>query len=588
MATSAQIQEALARAQAAGNADDVAQLQAALASTQGSPQAAPTQPSGPTRAQLSAALYAAQAAGNADDAHAAMQALRQRGMTLAPMTDEQRGAAFQKANAANVAAQPWYETALQGVGKSFVDTGRGIGQLLGLESGQNVADARNLDQALSNSTAGKVGNFVGQAAQAAVPIGGAEVAGARLLGLAGRALPIAASALGSGAFAGAQPVADGESRAANAAGGAVLGAAGGALPGALAAAAQKAAPLRTAIQQAAMDTADRFGIPLHLSQVTDSRFAKVLGSVANSLPFSGAGRAIRNQQNAFNEAVSGQFGTPAKTLTDDVFSDARLALGKGYDTIFGRNNVAIDGQAQSDLASVLHDATQNLEPADAKIVGNQIMRYINAARQNGGQIPGRLYQNIVRNVRNAAQAAANNPGRKAAINDVLGAMQGASVRSANPGDAEALQLLNQRWNSMRIAEDAVQKRVAGGGGDVQPASLWRLVNGKYGSTRDMRDLARLGQTVLKNPIPDSGTAPRLIAYGALSGLGALNPMALAHMLPIAGAGATVGRLMNSATAARVLPGATQRFLSALSGGSRVAPELLAPAAPVVGRQLAGQ
>ena len=54
------------------------------------------------------------------------------------------------------------DKALAGVGKAFYDTGRGIGQMLGMVSREDVAKAREQDKALMNTTAGKVGNFAGE------------------------------------------------------------------------------------------------------------------------------------------------------------------------------------------------------------------------------------------------------------------------------------------------------------------------------------------------------------------------------------------------------------------------------------------
>lgn len=52
-----------------------------------------------------------------------------------------------------------------GVGKAIVDTGRGVGQLIpGLVSREDVAEARKRDAALMNTTAGTVGNVVGNVA----------------------------------------------------------------------------------------------------------------------------------------------------------------------------------------------------------------------------------------------------------------------------------------------------------------------------------------------------------------------------------------------------------------------------------------
>ena len=79
------------------------------------------------------------------------------------------------------------EKVLAGIGKGFSDVGRGIGQTFGIVSRQDVADARERDKALSNTTAGKIGDFIGNAAAfaptAMIP-GANTITGGALIGAA--------------------------------------------------------------------------------------------------------------------------------------------------------------------------------------------------------------------------------------------------------------------------------------------------------------------------------------------------------------------------------------------------------------------
>jgi sarcosine oxidase delta subunit len=77
------------------------------------------------------------------------------------------------------------ERFFSGVGKAMTDLGRGAGQLVGAVSRQDVADARKLDAPLMNTTAGKVGDVVGNVAMMAptamIP-GAATIRGGALVG----------------------------------------------------------------------------------------------------------------------------------------------------------------------------------------------------------------------------------------------------------------------------------------------------------------------------------------------------------------------------------------------------------------------
>ena len=110
-----------------------------------------------------------------------------------------------------------------GYAGSFADTARGLGQLVGLANQNDVADARKLDAPLMNTTAGRVGNIVGNVAQAVLPGAGVMGAGRALripslmkageLALTAPTNPLGAMTTGAaGAVQGAiQPTAPGES-----------------------------------------------------------------------------------------------------------------------------------------------------------------------------------------------------------------------------------------------------------------------------------------------------------------------------------------------------------------------------------------
>lgn len=520
---------------------------------------------GVSRQALSDQYYRARLEGRADDANAMLQGLRSHGWTPLPANAQQQEALFQQANAQNVAAQPAIQTALQGVGKAFVDTGRGIGQMIGAVSPQDVQEDRRLDTALSNTNAGTLGNLAGQGVQT-LAAGGALGAGAKLAGLAGRAVPYLTSGLAGGAFAGSQPVAPGESRAANAAMGTAAGVVGEAIPQGLSALSGKAAPTISLAKQDAIATANQYGIPLHLSQVTDSKMLQTLGSASKYLPFSGNTAAQAAQRTAVNRALASTVGQQADDLTPAVMDAARAANSAGYNDLFARNAVQFQPQTISKLGAIWQQATKDLPPDQAQVVQNQISKYFDAAQANGGTIPGRLYQSVRQTVQ---QVEGQNSPAKYLVGQVRKTMQDAANQSFGPQDAQALQGLNQQYGNIKILDKALGQ-AQGANYTVTPANLWRLANTKYGASPEMTQLAQLGQTVLKDPIPDSGTAQRLISYGALTG-GAAMPHTLGPMML---AGATVGRVLNSPMAARVLPYAGQNLLLGLSKAAAPAPYVL--------------
>ena len=503
----------------------------------------------PSRASLSQAFYAAKQAGDEAQARQIIGQIQKSGMTLAPMNDQQENAAFQKQNAANVAAQPWYQTALQGAGKSFVDDARGVGQLVGLEKPQDIANANQADAALMNSGWGKVGDYGGQALQMTA-LGGALGVGARGVGLASKAMPFINSALTSGAFAGAQPIAQGESRLANTAEGAGLGVAGEAVPALLGGAARYAAPLYTPAKQAALDTAQRFGIPLHLTQVANSKFEKVLGSAARALPMSGAVSADEAQRQAWNRALASTMGEDSGELTQDLVTHAKGVAGNDYDRILGGNQIDMDAPTMDNLAAAQAKAHTELTGEHAALVDKQIDSILNEAANNDGVIPGAKYQDLRQSLKDATSA---NPALKYHLGNVRSALEDAANRQLPD-----LAPVNARYNNIKTIERGL-KQVSGANNTISPANLYHLTQGQYGATPEMKALAQLGQTVLKDPVMNgSNTAAHSLIYRQL-----YNPLTWGPLAVASGAGATVGRLMNSPVAANVVP----RLGSNLLGGA---------------------
>lgn len=464
-----------------------------------------------------------------------------------------------------------YGRFMAGAGKSVMDTARGIGQLIGAESDQDIANARAQDAALMDTTAGKLGRFAGGVAQTVIP-GGAAVKGLRALGMAGKVAPYIGSALAGGAFSGSQPVGQGESRAINTAVGTAGGLIGQAIPGALGALAKKAAPALSPVKQAAIEVAQKYGIPLHLSQVTDSKALQTLASAAKYLPFAGNAAARDAQQAAFNGALGKQIGENNVTnFTDEVLARASQKIGQAYDDLFARNTVKLTPDDATKLTNIINAANKFGGSDVGQTVGNHVDAIINEL-DTDGTMPGRLYQAL--RTDQLMPAEKTTPAASHYIRQVRQVLQNAANRSMQGNDAQELAKLNGQYNSLKIIQQGINKRVDGAGGDVAPARLWGLANGKYGSTQEMRELARLGQTILKDPIPDSGTAARNVVYRGMTtgvpGMATLPPLSLL--------GATAGRVLNSPTAANVLPLLPRNALLGLSVVTKPAPYLLPPLA----------
>lgn len=514
----------------------------------------------PTHEQLIAALRRADAAGDTEAARAIARAIQSRsGGETQQQKHDRILAELQRNTPANfadpTAGMSANERFWAGMGSSVHDTLQGIGQLVGLVSQADVDRERALAAPLKNTRAGTIGNIAGQALQIAMPIpAGAAARGASLAGrVAGRAAPLVTSAVRAGVFGAAQPVATGETRAGNAAENAAWGAGGQLLASGAGRVVRGTAGYASRPVRDAYNAARAAGIPLHFSQLTNSKPVKTAASMLGYLPFSGAGAANARQQSSFMRALSRSFGENTDTLTDDVMSGARSRLGGEFEQIYRGTNIPVRDEPLRRMNAIVNEAAENLTDDEAKVVANQFDRIVRKAED--GAITGEQYQGLRTALSNATDGS--NKGRY--IKQIRNELDELAAAGLGGKLARRLAQTRRQWANMRTTEKAL-KQVGGAMGDVRPAALWPLI--RNGSTPEMRELARIGQ-LLKDPIPDSGTAGRLFSMGLLGGGGA--PFGgVGGTLGMIGGGATIGRALNSPAAANFYMNGAHPVIQGLS------------------------
>ena len=435
-----------------------------------------------------------------------------------------------------------------GMGQRVAAAGRGAGQLYAqgadaLLGGdrygaamQAEREARARDSFLRGDTAAAIGGFAGDVGLTMAPAG--------LVARAGGVRALAGGAALGGAYAGLQPVIQGESRMGNAKVGAAFGAGGQALGMGLSAVGRNAANAVPQDIRQMVSRAGAMGIPVHASQVSQSLPVKVAASAGKYLPFSGYGKVAGAQQSAANRAVARTFGADADKLTDDVMYGARRKLNAGFEEVYNRTSVPITASAARKLAQVENAAARRLTRDQAEVLRNQVDDIL--ANADDGVLTGQKYQAV----RTALKKAEGTDKLGMAVREIRQALDDMAADAVGPEDAAKLKALRSQWANFRTAENAL-KQNSGAGGDIRLAALWPLI--RKGSTKEMRELARMGQTLLKDPISDSGTAQRTMAYNLLMGGGSLaNPALIPVFAKAAFGGATVGRAANSPALAKLL------------------------------------
>lgn len=449
-----------------------------------------------------------------------------------------------------------------GAGSRVASGAMGLGQVLGIIDEQDAQRQAEQMAFMDGNGVASLGKVAGDVALLAAP-GGAV---SKIPSVGGRIAGNAALGAGYGAL---DPVVGDESRLENAAIGGAAGGIGGAAQSALGALAGRARAAVDPIRQRAIEVAREQGIPLHISQLSQSIPLKAMASVAKYMPFSGAGEAASRQQGAFNRAVGRTFGAETPQFTDEVMTGARRNLSSQFEDIYNRNDVPVGRDALERLAAINNAASRRLTQDDARIVANQLDDIVGELN-DAGILTGQKYQALRTQIMKAE--GPDKVGQ--AVSLLRKELDDIAAGAVGPDDAAALRKLRGQWSNFRTTEN-VLKQVAGAGGDVRPAALWPAI--RNGSTKEMRELARTGQVLLKDPIPDSGTSGRLLAGGLLGGGGLVG--GTESILPLAGllaGGATAGRVLNSGLLAGAVANPGQGAL-ALSRAAPAGAILVAPA-----------
>ena len=406
-----------------------------------------------------------------------------------------------------------------GAGKSVYDTGRGIGQMLGMVEQGDVDTAAQDDAALMRTPGGMFGNVTGHAVQMALPGGAVGKAGmlARAPTLLGRT---AQAAAGAGAYGALQPVESGDSRLGNAAFSAAAGALGQVGGEGLAKLAKGGAEMLTPAVKQLAAKAEQYGIPLTSAQLTDSKTVKLLQSVLDKLPFSGAGKRQEGQRAAFNRAVAGTFGENADNLGVDTMARAKSRLGDTFTRLTQNNAAAVDDKLLTELGEITSAAGRDAVPDNAAIVTRLADDIL--SKTEGGKIAGTAYREMDTRLGRLAKQTTDGD-RRFYIGQLRESLREAMDRSVTPMTKKEWDAARRQYRSMKTVEDLAAKS---GTGDVSPALLMaKVMKGDksvaYGGGGELADLARIGQRFLKETIPDSGTAQRMFMQQALSSVGGL-------------------------------------------------------------------
>lgn len=445
------------------------------------------------------------------------------------------------------------ERFLAGIGGGLYDPYLGIKQALGMASQSEVDENARLSKPLTDTPAGMAGKFVGAMAPAlAAPV--ATIPGAIALGAAQGA---------------AQPVESGQSRGLNAAIGGVGGGIGQGVARGIGALMRGPKNVLTPAEQALSREAEKAGVALTPAQKTGNKFLKNVDAVLEQLPATAGKAADRQafQAQQFTRAVTNTFGSSADDIGEGTMKGAKQRIGDTYQRIFAGEKIDAASFAPR-LGLVKAEAVRALPEDKARVVANKIDDIFNKVDE--GAIDGLQYQKW-RSSLNSSDGDTKHYLKlaRAAVDDA------ASV-SLSPGKMEEFLKANIQYKNLKTVQPLAEKSVSG---FASPGLLLERVRAAnpdmaFSGAGDLGRLAKVGKAFVKEQVPNSGTAQRMMAQTLLTGGVGGGTLAFTGD-PEAALKAGAGTMASTVLAPKLMQGllssnAMQRYLT---GGARVNPAI---------------
>ena len=268
----------------------------------------------------------------------------------------------------------------------------------------------------------------------------------------------------------------------------------------------------------AVNTLRNEGVALTAGQVTGSN---TLRYAESELGGARAASMMDDQARASTEAATSRAGMQGIATPDNMAANAQR-LGQGFEAISARNALRADPQFGTDLGRVLSEYDRVLPSAQREIVNNMADDILAVTTNNGGSIPGQVYQATRSRLGRMAQSARNSdPEFASALRGLRNTLDDAMARSVRPEDVAEWARLRTEYGNMKVLEKAATGAgEAAAMGTISPAKLRQsAVSGRQSSYArglgDLDELARSGQAVM-TPLPNSGTASRLAVRGLMT------------------------------------------------------------------------
>lgn len=283
-------------------------------------------------------------------------------------------------------------------------------------------------------------------------------------------------------------------------------------------------PQRAAIAQALQNE----GIDLTAGQATGN---KRLQYMESELGGEAAQNFMDTQGDQFTNAALDRIGVSAPRATPEVLDTAYRNIGDEFDRLASTATAPVDQQFVTDLNTSLQNYNNLLERNSAPAVQRYVDEiFDHAANSPAGQpmLTGEQYQSL-RSRLGADMRRTTSPELANALGDIQSALDDSVERFltvAAPDDIPAWRDVRNQYRNFLV----IEKAASGAGenaalGILSPAQIRNAIvqQSRRGYVRGMGDFADLARnsTAAMTPLPNSGTAQRLGARGALTSIPAI-------------------------------------------------------------------
>lgn len=267
-----------------------------------------------------------------------------------------------------------FDKVAAGAGKAVYDTGRGIGQVLGMVDRKDVEESRARDAALMETTPGKVGNFAGNVAMLAPTM----------------AIPGANTVTGAatiGALTGlAQPSVSTKETLTNTLLGGAGGAGGQIIANKLGNFVQQAGSELTLGQKASAKGGQALGMRLTPGKASGSTILQKVEAALESNPMTAAGFDTIKQgnQKVLNRSAAKAIGENADELSTPVLAQAESRIGAVFDSVKDKTPVMLDPAVMPAKLSTLVKETEGMIGGNASLADNALIQRLDEFVFQGG------------------------------------------------------------------------------------------------------------------------------------------------------------------------------------------------------------